>query len=285
MIFRTVSLAGQRFDLRVKGDVDEDHIDARFGGFYSEDDTPELGRVIEVSIEVKPGWELDRAVCTPFPGVDWRREGREEIFCRETECVRFDPDAGRVSVYAKPTGKNLAAVVDPTPVDTPLRLLLAYGLPRRDGVLLHASGYADRRGAVCFLAVSGGGKTTTARKLPERNVLSDDQVALRRIDGQWQAFALPFVGEWARATQRVRAPLRAVVLLQKGSVVGLERVTGVAAFAGVARSMVNFVTGDPVAARFLDHAAALVTEIPVWRWVTTKDGAVEDVLREVLERE
>ena len=282
MISRSLSLAGQRFDLALEGDIDAAHLDARFENFYGADEAPELAPPVSLSLRATAGWAPPRPTQTPYPGVDLSREGAALVFTRETERVRYAPDEGRAEVEARPTARGLAPLVDPTPVDTPLRLLMAYLLPRRDGVLLHASGYADARGAVCFLAVSGGGKTTTARKLPEERVLSDDQVALRRVRGRWEAFSLPFVGEWARATRRLRAPLRGLVVLAKGEASALERVRGAAAIAGLARSVVNFVTDDPAGARVLDHAASLVSEVPAWRWTTPRDGDVAPVLDAVL---
>lgn len=282
MIARSLSLAGQRVDLSLEGEVDEAHLDARFSAFYGDDDAPALGPPIALSLRATAGWAPEAAPRAAYPGVDLARDGDALVFTRETERVRYEPERSRVEVEARPTARGLPPLVDPTPVDTPLRLLMAYLLPRRDGVLLHASGYADARGAVCFLAVSGGGKTTTARKLPEASVLSDDQVALRRIDGAWEAFSLPFVGEWARATRRLRAPLRGLVLLAKGEDSSFARVRGPVALAGLARSVVNFVTDDPASARILDHAASLMAEVPAWRWTTPRDGAVEPVLDAVL---
>jgi len=123
--------------------------------------------------------------------------------------------------------------------------------------------------------------TTTARKLPHENVLSDDQVALRRIEGAWTAWALPFVGEYRRATVPRVAPLRAVVLLAKGEGATLTRVHPAAAIAPVMRCAVNFAPG-PHGAALLDLAADLATRVPVHRLTLDRDAPVTPALDALL---
>ncbi|MBK6533376.1 MAG: hypothetical protein IPF99_28455 [Deltaproteobacteria bacterium] len=154
---------------------------------------------------------------------------------------------------------------DITPIDTPLRLQLASELPGHQGAMVHACGYADDRGSVLFIARSGGGKTTTARKLPDAHVLSDDLVAVRRTADGWDAHALPFVGEWRRPTVPRRGRLRALVFLRKSDDLSVSVCPPSVAFPDMLQAMVWFAKGDPAAAALLDHAHDLIRAVPVRR--------------------
>lgn len=276
----TLSLAGLPVTARAEGAVNPEHVDARFGAFTRVprvDDLPPF----ELRVRAIEGWAPPRPVRAAVPGADLSLlgDGRMEFLrvwdrtvidlprrCAESEC---GPSVARVPV------------VDPTGLDTPLRFIVSLALPLHEGLLLHASGFGDERGAVAFLAVSGGGKTTTARKLPHAHVLSDDQVAVRRVRGTWTAFALPFVGEYRRATVPRAAPLAGLVLLAKGEGAALTPVAPAAALGSLLRCVVNFAPGAHGRA-ILDLAADLVTRVPVHRLTLARDAPVEPCLEAIL---
>jgi hypothetical protein len=235
-----------------------------------------------VAITVEPRFRPPRtpSAAYPSPEVVTLPDGRVE-FLRASEQVLYDPRTREATVTARPPIQGLAPVEDPTALDTPLRELLAWELPARDGLLLHASGYGDARGAVVFAAVSGGGKTTTARKLPPDRVLSDDQVALRRGGDGWCAYALPFVGEYRRATRPYRGPLRALVLLGRGAGATLRPVAAPEATARVLAHTVRFARGGDASA-VLSLAADLCRSVPVWHLAVGLDAPVDGVLDELL---
>ncbi len=275
-----LSLAGIGFAVRVVGDHAREHVTARFGAFISDGDTPED---VTVTVTVDPPWRPAVTPVAVFPAADGRvlDDGRVS-FVRLFDELTYEPTARIATGRTTGTSRDLAAIEDPTPIDTPLRLLLSYELPRRRGLLVHACGFADPRGAVVFMAPSGGGKTTTARKLPHATVLSDDQVALRWTPEGWCAWSLPFVGEYARATRPQKARLRAVVLLSQASEVSLARVSAQTALPKVLSGTVYFVRGDPGSAALLDHAIDLVASVPVYSLGITRDAPVGPVLDEIL---
>lgn len=271
-----LTLADLEFDVRAEGAIDEDHVYARFGAYVTPADAPPRSSAspIALSLRVSPDWKPPRAPSVAYPGVEVTHEGDAVHYLRAHDELRWNPSLRQAEGVALPPLAGLRAVEDPTALDTPLRLLMSYELLRGDGLLLHASGYADRRGAVLFLAVSGGGKTTTARKLPHEGVLSDDQVALTRSPEGWTAHALPFVGEYARATRPARAPLRALVLLEKASEVTLRGVSAPVALARVARCIVHFVPGVIPAERLLARIADLAETTPVYALALTREAPV-----------
>ncbi len=282
VIRRCLSLAGVGFDVTVTGPCDPFRVDARFANYYV---SPEaLGdRPVSLAVHIDPAWVRPPDITVPYPGVESSRDATGALrFRRNSEVTEYDTVARVGITRSRPSVSGLEPEGDPTPLEPPLRMLLAYELARRDGLLMHASGWSDHRGALVFLAVSGGGKTTTAKKLPHVGVLSDDQVALRFEGDTVTAHALPFVGEYRRATGSRSGPLRAVVLLSKGDVARSERVSTAEALAGIARCVVSFVRGDPSTRAVLDRVAILASCVPVYRWTLPWSASVEAMVHEVL---
>lgn len=270
-----LTVAGVPFRVEVEGPCDPAHVEARFGAYRSAlQATPALSPEATVRITATPGWKPPREPRVPFPGAEGEALADGTVrFLRSSEEVTWDPRARRAEVTCLHVAQRHPPMVDPTAVDTPLRLVLSHDLPARDGLLVHACGYGDARGAVVFLAPTGGGKTTTSRKLPHASVLSDDQVALRRVDGAWRAFALPFVGDYGRATVPRVAPLRALVLLEKSSAATLTRATGARTLARVMHCVVRFVRGDD-GGRLLALSADLVASVPVYALAIPREEPV-----------
>ncbi|MBI5516565.1 MAG: hypothetical protein HY909_22460 [Deltaproteobacteria bacterium] len=256
-----LSLAGMNVQVRWCGVFPHINVHARFGAYLVSPATPDLALDLTVDPDYRP--EHPPRAVYPSPEVSVLPDGRIELV-RTSERVTWDPVGHTAVARARPSSATLQPVEDPTPMDTPLRELLACALPARQGLLLHASGYGDARGAVVFAAVSGGGKTTTARKLPPDGVLSDDQVAVRRLGDRWMAFALPFVGEYRRATRPYQGPLRALVLLEKSTTgLRLARVPAPEATARALAHTVRFARGGD-AGPLLALAADLCRQVPVW---------------------
>jgi len=106
-------------------------------------------------------------------------------------------------------------------LDYPLdEVMIAHLLGRGRGVELHGCGIIDRDGrGQLFVGQSGAGKTTTARVwLSEGHyeIVSDDRVIVRFIDGEWRMFGTPWHGE-AELSSPVSAPLGAIHLLVQAS--------------------------------------------------------------------
>ncbi len=276
-------LAGVPFDVRVVGPCDPGNIEARFGA-YRRDRCGLAVRspVIDVTVEPRLGWKAPRTAVAEYPGADVEMlgEGRAR-FTRFSDEITWDPIARTATSACLHVDRALPPLVDATPIDTPLRLALSCDLPSQGGVLVHGAGYADERGAVAFLAPTRGGKTTTSRKLPEAHVLSDDQVALRRVDGEWRAYALPFVGDFAKATVPREAPLKALVLLEKSQTARCERVSEARALARVMNCVVRFVRGAG-GAELLALAADLVARTPVYVLALSLDEPVMPFVERML---
>jgi hypothetical protein len=80
-------------------------------------------------------------------------------------------------------------------LDVRLATLVRRLLPQRQGLLLHAAGVVNGKGAYVFPGPSGSGKTTIARAAREQGwaVLADDGLIVRQApDGRFRAFRTPW---------------------------------------------------------------------------------------------
>ncbi len=154
------------------------------------------------------------------------------------------------SATETPPGFNLA-------FDNVLRLVSAYALLARGGVLLHSAGVSDGTWAWIGFGHSGAGKSTLSGLALDagQQVLSDDLNALRYKDGQWLAQRVPFAGELGPTLGDDRSyPIAGLCRLAKGAehrLIPLARPEALAALVGSA----PYINQDPY--RVLDLVATL----------------------------
>jgi hypothetical protein len=149
------------------------------------------------------------------------------------------------------------------PLEYPLdELLMVNLLALGRGIEVHACGVRDSDGrGYLFLGQSGAGKTTMARLWPpSAQILSDDRIILRFLDGRLWMYGTPWHGE-AELACSARTPLTRVFFLQKGGrneAVPLAQAATVARF--VACSFIPFHsrTGVDFALGFLQQASQAV---------------------------
>jgi hypothetical protein len=114
------------------------------------------------------------------------------------------------------------------PVSYPLdQILLMYILARRQGALLHAAGIDTNGRAYIFPGKSGAGKSTITRlfaALGDKGLLSDDRIAVRKIDGGFRAYGTPWPGEAGVALNK-SVPLSAIFFINHGSTNRIKEIT------------------------------------------------------------
>jgi len=131
--------------------------------------------------------------------------------------------------------------------DNIFRMVSAYALLARGGVLLHSAGVSDGTWAWIGFGHSGAGKSTLSGLALEagQRVLSDDLNALRQEEGQWLAQRIPFAGELGPTHGDDRSyPIAGMCRLAKGAghrLVPLARPRALAALVGSA----PYVNQDP----------------------------------------
>lgn len=91
---------------------------------------------------------------------------------------------------------------------------LAPFLAQFEGIILHSSCVVRKGRAAVFLGYDGAGKTTVAQSSREGSVLCDDQVILKRIEGQYRAYGT----FWGRMFQaHGQAPVGALFFLEQSN--------------------------------------------------------------------
>jgi len=106
------------------------------------------------------------------------------------------------------------------PVCYPMdQILLMHVLAQRGGMLVHAAGIDYNGKGYVFPGQSGAGKSPLTQQLVGRgamNLLTDDRMAIRKLDGSFQAFGTPWPGEAGMALNK-RVPLSAIFFIHHGS--------------------------------------------------------------------
>lgn len=139
----------------------------------------------------------------------------------------FDADFTRGELYIRPNASSRGqsspvkkgAVELPCydPTEYPLdEVIFVNLLSRGRGVDLHACGISLGNKGIIFSGVSGAGKSTIAElwKKKEVDLLSDDRIVVRRIDGRLLMFGTPWHGD-ARVSLPRKVPLKAVYFLEQ----------------------------------------------------------------------
>jgi hypothetical protein len=153
--------------------------------------------------------------------------------------------------------------MSPFAVDCVLRVIFATLLPRVGGLLIHGCGLRHASVGVVFPGQSGAGKTTLARKAPDADdVLSDEIVAVRRLDDGWRVSGTPFWGDFARGGISTRSwPLRTVAFLTQTREVAMTPITSSDATLRLLGCFMSFATDRASVDRCLEVAIQLCAEV------------------------
>jgi hypothetical protein len=186
---------------------------------------------------------------------------------RRIAATRWDFDvrlAGRAGRGGRVTYHGAGRCeMSPFAVDCVLRVIFATLLPRVGGLLIHGCGLRHASVGVVFPGQSGAGKTTLARKAPDADdVLSDEIVAVRRLDDGWRVFGTPFWGDFARGGISTRSwPLRTVAFLTQTREVAMTPITSSDATLRLLGCFMSFVTDRVSVDRCLAVAIQLCAEV------------------------
>jgi hypothetical protein len=98
-----------------------------------------------------------------------------------------------------------------------LRVVYAWLCLGYQGLLLHASGVLREGKAFVFFGYSGSGKSTIAGLAAGHTVLSDDMVIIKKENGTYYAYGVPFRGAGQEAPRtNAKGELKGLFRLRKG---------------------------------------------------------------------
>ncbi|MGC2064324.1 MAG: hypothetical protein WA610_15240 [Thermodesulfovibrionales bacterium] len=136
--------------------------------------------------------------------------------------VRFDRNFETTTLYY---GEKLIRTEEGIPsASNPLcypldQLLLMHLMARRNGILIHAAGMGLSGKGLLFPGRSGAGKSTLSRLfLGHRHIemLSDDRIALRKINDTFRIFGTPWAGD-AGIAENKNFPFSGMFFIRHGS--------------------------------------------------------------------
>ena len=113
------------------------------------------------------------------------------------------------------------------PISSAIRAACEAGMTMRDGMPLHASLVEKDGYGVVFLGPSGVGKSTQAKLWVEHqgaDFIIGDRPGLRRIDGRWIGFGMPWDGKDGIRQQK-QVPIRALISLEQAPENSIRRLT------------------------------------------------------------
>ena len=160
---------------------------------------------------------------------------------------------------------NVTCEMNPFAFDSLLRVLWAVFLPRSGGGLFHSCAFRVGEAGVIFPGVSGVGKSTLARKVPEpERILTDELVAVSRGElGHWRITGTPFWGDFKRGGGSIRSwPLGAIAFLEQADDLSLRALSSSEAAWRLLACFLCFQTDADTAARNLAIAIDLCDEVP-----------------------
>jgi len=184
--------------------------------------------------------------------------------------AEWDPSAGRGTIRQSP---------NPYSLDSVLRIVHTLVLAREGGFLLHAASAIRNGRAFLFSGVSGAGKTTISRLIPEDAILLTDEISyVRRTDTGYEACGTPFAGELARVGENRSAPIRGLYFLEKGSGNRIDEISSTNATGLLLRNILFFAEDAELVSLLFQAACEFVERVPVRRLTFFPDERVWDLI-------
>ena len=152
------------------------------------------------------------------------------------------------------------------PISSAIRAACEAGMTMRDGMPLHAALVEKDGYGVVFLGSSGMGKSTQAKLWVEHqgaDFIIGDRPGLRRINGQWIGFGMPWDGKDGIRQQK-QVPIRALISLEQAPENSIRRLTKQEAMIVLLNQVMMPMWDDAAMALLTPLMGQLATEIPFY---------------------
>ena len=154
----------------------------------------------------------------------------------------------------------------------------------RDGMPLHAALVEKDGYGVVFLGPSGMGKSTQAKLWVEHqgaDFIIGDRPGLRRIDGQWIGFGMPWDGKDGIRQQK-QVPIRALISLEQAPENSIRRLTKQEAMIVLLNQVMMPMWDDVAMALLTPLMGQLATEIPFYHLKNLPNKEATELTRETI---
>lgn len=146
-------------------------------------------------------------------------------------------------------------------------------LLRHEAMILHAAFVNTEYGGILFSGPSGVGKSTQADlwcRYKNAEQINGDRPILRKADEQWRAFGSPYAGS-SRCWINKSAVIRGIVMLEQGTECSIYQLERAEAFRRLYEGMIINTWNSAYVKKIVTLIEDLVTNIPVYHMICTKD--------------
>ena len=181
-------------------------------------------------------------------------------------------------------GKRKEWMVPRIPIDTAIRSTFEAAMTMRDGMTLHASLVEKDGYGVVFLGNSGAGKSTQAQLWVEHqgaNFIIGDRPGVRRIDGQWIGYGMPWDGSECLHQQK-QVPIRALISLVQAPENSIRRLTKEEAMIVLLNQVMMPMWDDAAMALLTPLMGLLADEIPFYQLKNLPNWEATELTRETI---
>ena len=170
------------------------------------------------------------------------------------------------------------------PMSSAIRAACEAGMTMRDGMPLHAALVEKDGYGVVFLGPSGMGKSTQAKLWVEHqgaDFIIGDRPGLRRIDGQWIGYGMPWDGKDAIKQQK-QVPIRALISLEQAPENSIRRLTKQEAMIVLLNQVMMPMWDDAAMDLLTPLMGLLATEIPFYHLKNLPNKEATELTRETI---
>ena len=170
------------------------------------------------------------------------------------------------------------------PISSAIRAACEAGMTMRDGMPLHASLVEKDGYGVVFLGPSGMGKSTQAKLWVEHqgaDFIIGDRPGLRRINGKWIGFGMPWDGKDAIMQQK-QVPIRALISLEQAPENSIRRLTKQEAMIVLLNQVMMPMWDDAAMALLTPLMGQLATEVPFYHLRNLPNAAATELTRDTI---
>ena len=158
------------------------------------------------------------------------------------------------------------------------------GMTLRNGMALHAALVEKDGYGVVFLGPSGMGKSTQAKLWQQyqgADFIIGDRPGLRRIDGQWIGFGMPWDGKDGLKRQK-QVPIRALISLEQAPENSIRRLSKQEAMIVLLKQVMMPMWDDAAMAQLTPLMGQLASEIPFYHLKNLPNQEATELTREVI---
>ena len=170
------------------------------------------------------------------------------------------------------------------PFSSAIRAACEAGMTMRDGMPLHAALVEKDGYGVVFLGPSGMGKSTQAKLWVEyqgADFIIGDRPGLRRINGQWIGFGMPWDGKDGIKQQK-QVPIRALISLEQAPENSICRLTKQEAMIVLLNQVMMPMWDDAAMTLLTPLMGQLASEVPFYHLKNLPNREATELTRETI---